>query len=198
MCVGYFKQIAVLLQQNQSYYVILQNILISCVSWLVYLEVFTLVLKCDKRIFCSSDLISGISSDFTPQQHGIFCSSGLCYYFLTFFKSWMLWQCLSGYQLPKEIVVKSGKFQKLDEMLPKLKCEGHRVLIFSQFVIMLDVLQEYLHIRGYRYLRLDGSTPVTLRCVWKSSHLWLHVCNININILIFGHLITYLSAQRWW
>jgi len=30
------------------------------------------VLKCDKRIFCSSDLISGISSGFTPNQHGIF------------------------------------------------------------------------------------------------------------------------------
>jgi len=93
-------------------------------------------------------------------------------------------------------VVKSGKFQKLDEMLPKLKREGHRVLIFSQFVIMLDVLQEYLHIRGHRYLRLDGSTPVTLRCVWKSSHLWLHMCNVNINNLILGHLITYLSVQR--
>lgn len=75
-------------------------------------------------------------------------------------------------------------------MLPKLKREGHRVLIFSQFVIMLDVLQEYLHIRGHRYLRLDGSTPVTLRCVWKSSHLWLYTCNININILMLGHLIS--------
>jgi SWI/SNF-related matrix-associated actin-dependent regulator 1 of chromatin subfamily A len=77
----------------------------------------------------------------------------------------MLQQCLSGYSLPKEILVESGKFQKLDEMLPKLKSEGHRVLIFSQFVIMLDVLQEYLHIRGHRYLRLDGSTPVTSRFV---------------------------------
>jgi SWI/SNF-related matrix-associated actin-dependent regulator 1 of chromatin subfamily A len=62
-----------------------------------------------------------------------------------------------------EILVESGKFRKLDEMLPKLKSEGHRVLIFSQFVIMLDVLQEYMHIRGYHYLRLDGSTPVTSR-----------------------------------
>jgi SWI/SNF-related matrix-associated actin-dependent regulator 1 of chromatin subfamily A len=74
-------------------------------------------------------------------------------------------QCLSGYSLPKEILVESGKFRKLDEILPKLKSEDHRVLIFSQFVIMLDVLQEYLHLRGYRYLRLDGSTPVTSRFV---------------------------------
>ena len=59
--------------------------------------------------------------------------------------------------------VKSGKFQKLDEMLPKLKEENHRVLIFSQFVIMLDVMEEYLRIRGHKYLRLDGSTQVIIR-----------------------------------
>lgn len=128
----------------------------------------------------------------------VFFAVGFVSVFPDFLLLWMLWQCLSGYYLPEEILVKSGKFQKLDEMLPKLKREGHRVLIFSQFVIMLDVLQEYLHIRGHRYLRLDGSTPVTLRCVRKSSHLWLNICNININILTPGHLITYLSAQRWW
>ncbi|XP_069702847.1 SWI/SNF-related matrix-associated actin-dependent regulator of chromatin subfamily A containing DEAD/H box 1 homolog [Periplaneta americana] len=72
-------------------------------------------------------------------------------------------KCLSGYRLPTEILVESGKFCKLDEILPKLKSEGHRVLIFSQFVVMLDVLQEYMRIRGHRYLRLDGSTPVTSR-----------------------------------
>lgn len=57
----------------------------------------------------------------------------------------------------------SGKFLYLDKMLAKLKNEGHRVLIFSQFVLMLDVLEAYLKIRGYGYLRLDGSTMVTER-----------------------------------
>ncbi|PSN39967.1 SWI/SNF-related matrix-associated actin-dependent regulator of chromatin subfamily A containing DEAD/H box 1 [Blattella germanica] len=56
-------------------------------------------------------------------------------------------RCLTGYTLPNELIVKSGKFQKLDELLPKMKSEGHRVLIFSQFVMMLDVLQHYLRIR---------------------------------------------------
>ncbi|EEB13299.1 conserved hypothetical protein [Pediculus humanus corporis] len=70
---------------------------------------------------------------------------------------------LSEYELKDEEFVKSGKFQKLDEMLPKLKEENHRVLIFSQFVIMLDVMEEYLRIRGHKYLRLDGSTQVIIR-----------------------------------
>lgn len=50
-----------------------------------------------------------------------------------------------------------------DELLPKLKDEGHRVLIFSQFTMMLDVIEKYLDIRGYTYCRLDGSTAVNER-----------------------------------
>merc|ERR1711981_996659 len=34
------------------------------------------------------------------------------------------------------------------------------VLIFSQFTMLLDVLEQYLRIRGHKFLRLDGSTPV--------------------------------------
>lgn len=50
-----------------------------------------------------------------------------------------------------------------DELLPKLKEEGHRVLVFSQFTMMLDVIEKYLDIRGYTYCRLDGSTAVSER-----------------------------------
>merc|ERR1719462_166668 len=38
-----------------------------------------------------------------------------------------------------------------------------RVLIFTQFVMVLDILEQYLKIRGFKYLRLDGSTPVLER-----------------------------------
>ena len=38
----------------------------------------------------------------------------------------------------------SGKLILLDKLLPRLKEEGHRVLIFSQFKIMLDILEEYV------------------------------------------------------
>lgn len=50
-------------------------------------------------------------------------------------------------------------------MLPDLKRTGHRILIFSQYVIMLNIVEEYLRIRNHKFLRLDGSTAVTLRYV---------------------------------
>lgn len=66
-------------------------------------------------------------------------------------------------KIPDELIVKSGKFSKLDELLPKFKAEGHRVLIFSQFTMVLDIIEPFLTLRGYHYLRLDGNTAVTLR-----------------------------------
>lgn len=55
------------------------------------------------------------------------------------------------------IVKNSGKMILLDKLLKKLKETGHRVLIFSQMVRMLDIMQDYLSGRGYTYQRLDGS-----------------------------------------
>lgn len=52
-----------------------------------------------------------------------------------------------------------------DKMLPELQQNGHRILIFSQYVIMLNVMEEYLRIRNYKYMRLDGSTAVNIRYV---------------------------------
>lgn len=44
----------------------------------------------------------------------------------------------------------------IDKLLPKLKANGHRVLIFSQMVKCLDILEDYLIYRKYPYERLDG------------------------------------------
>lgn len=46
------------------------------------------------------------------------------------------------------LVQSSGKLVLLDKLLPKLRADGHKVLIFSQMVRVLDILEEYLnHIR---------------------------------------------------
>ncbi|XP_049301580.1 SWI/SNF-related matrix-associated actin-dependent regulator of chromatin subfamily A containing DEAD/H box 1 homolog isoform X1 [Anopheles funestus] len=66
-------------------------------------------------------------------------------------------------RLPEKLITSSGKFRQLDKLLPKMKEEGHRVLIFSQFTMMLDIMEKYLHIRKYGFLRLDGATAVTER-----------------------------------
>lgn len=58
----------------------------------------------------------------------------------------------------EDIVTGSGKLLMLDRMLPPLRADGHRVLIFSQFTSMLDILEEYCELREYPFVRLDGET----------------------------------------
>lgn len=57
----------------------------------------------------------------------------------------------------KGMIMNSGKMVLLDKLLGKLKKDGHRVLIFSQMVRMLDILADYLAIKGFQYQRLDGT-----------------------------------------
>ena len=51
----------------------------------------------------------------------------------------------------------SGKMVLLDKLLPKLRAGGHRVLIFSQMVKVLDLLETYLAHREWKWERIDGS-----------------------------------------
>lgn len=52
----------------------------------------------------------------------------------------------------------SGKFELLDRILPKLIKTGHKILIFSQFTQLMDIMQIFFDYRGIKHLRLDGST----------------------------------------
>lgn len=52
----------------------------------------------------------------------------------------------------------SGKFDLLLETLETLQAEGHKVLVFSQFVSMLTLIRKALDERGTRYTYLDGRT----------------------------------------
>jgi hypothetical protein len=54
------------------------------------------------------------------------------------------------------LIQSAGKMVLLDKLLSRLKETGHRVLIFSQMVKMLDILAEYLRLKGYLHQRLDG------------------------------------------
>lgn len=60
-------------------------------------------------------------------------------------------------EMLKALITSSGKMMLLDRLLTKLKKDGHRVLIFSQMVKMLDLLSDYLHVRGHQHQRLDGT-----------------------------------------
>ncbi|CEJ60575.1 Putative Chromodomain-helicase-DNA-binding protein [Penicillium brasilianum] len=60
----------------------------------------------------------------------------------------------------RRFVTDSGKLAKLDELLRELKPGGHRVLLYFQMTRMIDLMEEYLTYRNYKYCRLDGSTKL--------------------------------------
>ncbi len=61
--------------------------------------------------------------------------------------------------LPEERAA-SSKLDALGDLLDELLPNGHKVLVFSQFVDHLTLVRELLEARGVRYQYLDGSTPM--------------------------------------
>lgn len=51
----------------------------------------------------------------------------------------------------------SGKFEEIVAMAETAKSEGHKVLLFSQFVKQLDIYKKYFDSKGWNYCYLDGS-----------------------------------------
>ncbi|KAM8861444.1 chromodomain-helicase-DNA-binding protein 2 isoform 1-T1 [Synchiropus picturatus] len=63
----------------------------------------------------------------------------------------------------QNLVKGGGKLVLLDKLLTRLRERGNRVLIFSQMVMMLDILAEYLAKKRYPFQRLDGSIKGEIR-----------------------------------
>ena len=64
--------------------------------------------------------------------------------------------CKDEHAVMERMISSSGKLVLLDKFLPRLRREGHRVLIFSQMTRMLTLIEDYLVYRHYSYCRLDG------------------------------------------
>ena len=62
-----------------------------------------------------------------------------------------------------ELIQQSNKVKFLDRILPRLLDMKHKMLIFSQFTMMLDLIQRYLQGRGWSFERLDGTTSIMER-----------------------------------
>ncbi|XP_056592207.1 SWI/SNF-related matrix-associated actin-dependent regulator of chromatin subfamily A containing DEAD/H box 1b [Triplophysa dalaica] len=67
---------------------------------------------------------------------------------------------LQEYQLDTDVLLDSGKLSFLAQLLESLKEKGDRVALFSQFTMMLDILEVFLRHHKHRYIRMDGSTPM--------------------------------------
>mmetsp|Transcript_11447 Transcript_11447/g.21203 ORF Transcript_11447/g.21203 Transcript_11447/m.21203 type:complete len:817 (+) Transcript_11447:85-2535(+) len=70
---------------------------------------------------------------------------------------------LESMKLPDTILWNSCKAKQIGDMVPKLIKEDHRVLIFSQWTTILDLIGEMMDSMGVSFLRFDGSTAVNER-----------------------------------
>uniref|UniRef100_F7BVF4 DNA helicase n=1 Tax=Xenopus tropicalis TaxID=8364 RepID=F7BVF4_XENTR len=86
---------------------------------------------------------------------------------------------LSQYKLEKELILDSGKFNILEKLLSDIKKKGDRVVLFSQFTMMLDIIEVFLRHHQHRYVRLDGKTQISERI-----HL-IDEFNTDMDIFIF-------------
>ncbi|CAG0917980.1 unnamed protein product [Notodromas monacha] len=68
-----------------------------------------------------------------------------------------------GYLMDENIVNSCGKMLMLDRLLTRLLERGHKVLIFSHFVLTVNVLQDYLYLKGIEFSRLDGTMKLSDR-----------------------------------
>ncbi|KAF4082625.1 hypothetical protein AMELA_G00153840 [Ameiurus melas] len=86
---------------------------------------------------------------------------------------------LQEHQLTTEQLLDSGKLHLLTPLLTDLKEQGHRVALFSQFTMMLDILEVLLKHQKHRYIRMDGSTPMSDRIVLIDQF------NTDLDIFVF-------------
>ncbi|KAL9605817.1 MAG: hypothetical protein Q9179_001003 [Wetmoreana sp. 5 TL-2023] len=70
---------------------------------------------------------------------------------------------MAKYRLRNAEWMDSGKVSKLAELLTKFKANGDRVLVFSQFVMVMDILEDVMETLDIRFFRLDGQTKIDER-----------------------------------
>uniref|UniRef100_A0A8C8ICK4 DNA helicase n=1 Tax=Oncorhynchus tshawytscha TaxID=74940 RepID=A0A8C8ICK4_ONCTS len=86
---------------------------------------------------------------------------------------------VQDYQLNTDMLLDSGKLSLLTQLLASLKNKGDRVVLFSQFTMMLDILEVFLKHLKHHYIRLDGSTPMSDRIVLIDQY------NTELDIFVF-------------
>lgn len=85
-----------------------------------------------------------------------------------------------------------GKLDVLDRILPKLKAAGHRVLIYSQMVTLLEILAEYIEEQGYKYNKLIGAT--SSGSLFRLLTCLAFACFCSARVRVCG----VLSKGNWW
>ena len=77
---------------------------------------------------------------------------------------WCLYHpCVSSFDIPDLAWMDSGKVQSMINLVKEYKKNGDRVLIFTQFQMVLDVLEAVLNSSLIHFTRIDGNTGVETR-----------------------------------
>lgn len=79
----------------------------------------------------------------------------------------------------EDLVKNSGKLMVLDAMLKRLHADGHKVLLFSTLTMILDIISDYLNLRSWKSVRLDGRVKIEQR---KEA---IHQFNTDDDIFLF-------------
>lgn len=123
-----------------------------------------------RRIYSDADVVRFAKMLYPKGTFGFECTLDRVINEMKSYSDFSIHQLLLLYSGPEEKGVLqneyafiSAKCQKLAKLLPMLQRDGHRVLIFSQWTSMLDILEWTLDVIGVSFRRLDGSTQVTER-----------------------------------
>src|SRR5438046_4220302 len=65
----------------------------------------------------------------------------------------------STFLVDKEAPAYSSKLRELEPLLVRLCAEGRKIVLFSEWTTMLDLIEKTLRAHGLRWVRLDGSVP---------------------------------------
>ncbi|KAG4439871.1 hypothetical protein IFR05_004647 [Cadophora sp. M221] len=77
---------------------------------------------------------------------------------------WCLdYPCIRSFDIPNLAWMDSGKVEAMIELVKGYKKNGDRVLIFSQFSLVLDILEAVMNTSSIVYTRIDGSTKIEER-----------------------------------
>jgi len=97
----------------------------------------------------------------------------------------------------------SGKFEAFMESLREIVAGGHKVLVFSQFVRMLNIIETQLKAEGYQYEMLTGQTRDREACVTKFQNdanakiflISLKAGGLGLNLTAADYVFLY---DPWW
>ncbi len=104
---------------------------------------------------------------------------------------------------PGTVLAESAKLERFGELVDDLVAEGHRALVFSQFVEMLELLKQWADKRGLTYQSLDGRTKDRMARVDKFNapdgpplfFISLKAGGTGLNLTAADYVIHY---DPWW